>query len=92
MAHAATDQTLKALIDAIAPAREALVIDPDDTVTYDPPLKSIRAQGDGVVRLRPVDNAEAVDHPVLDGEYVPVRTTAILATGTTPGIGIIGYR
>ncbi|MGC6401649.1 spike base protein, RCAP_Rcc01079 family [Sphingomonas sp. FW199] len=74
-----------------APARRAFVIVPSDSDPLPLVTKAIRADGNGVITLRPVGSTVEVAHPVLGGERIDVRTSHVRATGTTGQTIIIGY-
>ncbi len=75
---------LKALVDAILPARTAKAVVPSDTVALDPVPRGIYIGTGGDVTLRAIGSAADVTYRNLgDGAYIAVRVQYIKATGTT---------
>ncbi|MFY9350068.1 MAG: hypothetical protein WBL20_04660 [Sphingobium sp.] len=74
-----------------SPASRCFVIAPNDAAELPFVTKGIRADGDGVIKFRPVGQEDDVSHPVLAGEIIPVRATHVRATGTSGQTTIIGY-
>ena len=76
---------------ASSPARRCFVITPHDIDEQPVIMKAIRADGDGVITFRAVDETTDTAHPVIAGERIDVRITHVRATGTTGQTTIIGY-
>lgn len=75
---------LKALVDAILPARTAKAIVPSDTVALDPTPRGIYVGTGGDVTLRAIGSATDVAYRNLpDASYIAVRAQYVRATGTT---------
>lgn len=75
---------LKALLDAILPARTAMAVVPSDTVVLDPIPRGIYVGTGGDVTVRPVGSAVDVTYRNLtDSSYIAVRVSHVRATGTT---------
>lgn len=75
---------LKALLDAILPARTAKAVVPSDTVALDPVPRGIYVGTGGDVTIRAVGSVADVTYRNLsDASYIAVRATHVRATGTT---------
>lgn len=75
---------LKALVDAILPARTAKAVVPSDIVALDPVPRGIYVGTGGDVTIRPVGSAVDVTYRNLtDSSYIAVRVSHVRATGTT---------
>lgn len=75
---------LKALLDAILPARTAKAVVPSDTVALDPAPRGIYIGTGGDVTLRAIGSAVDVAYRNLpDASYIAVRVQYVRATGTT---------
>ncbi len=75
---------LKALLEAILPARIAYAVVPSDTVALNPLPRGIYVGTGGTVVLRPVGSSADVTYRNLpDASYIAVRVSHIRATGTT---------
>jgi hypothetical protein len=75
---------LKALVDAILPARTAKAVVPSDTVALDPTPRGIYVGTGGDVTLRAAGSAADVTYRNLpDASYIAVRVSHVRATGTT---------
>lgn len=75
---------LKALLDAILPARMAYAVVPSDAVALDPVPRGIYVGTGGDVTIRPVGSAADVTYRNLtDSSYIAVRVSHVRATGTT---------
>lgn len=73
---------------AFYPARKIIVVTPSAD-PIDPPLRGLRAAGDGTVTLRAIDNDTPVEHPVVDGERIDAIITHVTAAD---GVTLIGYQ
>lgn len=75
---------LKALADAVLPARTATAVVPSDTVALNPVPRGIYIGIGGDVTIRPVGSATDVTYRNLtDSSYIAVRASHVRATGTT---------
>ncbi|RYG75115.1 MAG: hypothetical protein EON59_18550 [Alphaproteobacteria bacterium] len=74
-----------------APARRVFIITPHDTQPLPVATKAIRADGAGVIVLRPIGSSADIPHPVLPGERIDVCASHVRATGTSGQSVIIGY-
>ncbi|MEH3040045.1 MAG: hypothetical protein PGN21_08270 [Sphingomonas paucimobilis] len=75
---------LKALLDAILPARTATTVVPSDTVALNPVPRGIYVGTGGDVTIRPVGSTVDVTYRNLtDSSYIGVRASHVRATGTT---------
>lgn len=75
---------LKALVDAILPARTATAVVPSDAVALNPVPRGIFVGTGGDVTLRAVGSAADVTYRNLaDASYIGVRVQYVRATGTT---------
>ncbi len=75
---------LKALVDAILPARTATAVVPSDTVALNPVPRGIYIGTGGDVTIRPVGSAADVTYRNLpDASYIAVRAQYVRAAGTT---------
>ncbi|PZT91694.1 MAG: hypothetical protein DI625_15190 [Sphingomonas sp.] len=75
---------LKALVDAILPARIATAVVPSDTVALNPVPRGIFIGTGGDVTIRAVGSAADVTYRNLaDASYIGVRVQYVRATGTT---------
>ena len=75
---------LKALLDAILPARTATAVVPSDTVALIPVPRGIFVGTGGDVTIRAIGSAADVTYRNLaDASYIGVRAQYVRATGTT---------
>lgn len=75
---------LKALLDAILPARTATAVVPSDTVALNPVPRGIFVGTGGDVTIRAVGSAADVTYRNLaDASYIGVRAQYVRATGTS---------
>ena len=75
---------MKALVDAILPARTAKAVVPSDSVALDPVPRGIYIGTGGDVTIRPIGSSTDVTYRNLpDASYIAVRAQYIRATGTT---------
>lgn len=77
---------LKALLDAILPARIAYPVVPSDAVALDPLPRGIYVGTGGDVTVRPIGSAADVTYKNMsDCSYIGIRVSHVRATGTTAG-------
>jgi hypothetical protein len=75
-------------------AKGPFVITPSDTDELPIVVRAIRADGDGVITVKPkypITGQESVAHPVKDGEIIVGYFKQVMATGTTGQTTPIGY-
>ena len=74
-----------------SPARKAFSITPDDNNDLAVMPRAIYTGAGGAITLIAADDTTAVTlNFVPAGAILPIRANRILATGTTPGMGMIG--
>lgn len=77
---------IKALVDAVLPARTAKAIVPSDGVALDPIPRGIYVGTGGDVTVRPIGSAADVTYRNMsDCSYIGIRVSHVRATGTTAG-------
>ncbi|WP_294328622.1 hypothetical protein [uncultured Sphingomonas sp.] len=75
---------LKALLDAILPARTATAVVPSDTIALNPIPRGIYIGSGGDVTIRPAGSGADVTYKnMTDCSYIAVRISHVRATGTT---------